>query len=88
MNHYETRGAALDHFLAEHDVDPEDILSVGLHKHTQAGEDIRVHIYSRVPGLEYIRDEEGSRHTIARVEREDLTIDVVYLLDDDEEVTE
>lgn len=85
MTHYETRGAALDRFLTGHNIDPDDVLSVSMSKHSPADEDIRVHIYTRVPGLEYVPDEETPSHTVARVEREDLSIDVVYVHSDSKE---
>ena len=43
MTHYATRAAVLDRFLAEHNVDPGDVLSVSFDKY-EDGADIRVHI--------------------------------------------
>lgn len=86
MTYYAARGAVLDRFLAEHDVDPDDVLSVEFAKYA-IGIDIRVHIYARVPGLDYVPNEDTPSHTTADVEQEDLTIRVVHLRTEDKEVT-
>lgn len=85
MTHYATRGAVLDRFLAEYEIDPDDVLSVSLYKRSLMEEDIYVHLYTRIPGLEYVPDEQAPTHTSARVEREDLTIDVLYIHSEDKE---
>lgn len=85
MTYYAARGAVLDRFLAEHDVDPDEVLSVEFAKYA-IGIDIRVHIYTRVPGLDYVPNENAPQHSAADVEREDLTISVVYVHNEDKEV--
>lgn len=84
MTHYATRGAALDRFLTEHAVDPNGILSVSMGKPVLDEGDIRVHVYDPIPGLEYVASEDNPRYTTARVDREDLAIDVIHVRDEDE----
>lgn len=87
MTHYATRGAVLDRFLTEHTVDPDDILSVSMGKPVLGEGDIRVHVYDPIPGLEYVASEDNPRYTTARVDREDLAIDVIHVRGTSEEVT-
>ena len=84
MNHYATRGAVLDRFFAGHEIDPDDVLSVSTFLHNRSV-DIHVHVYSKIPGLEYVQDSHSSRHYYADVQREDLTIRVVYVHHEDKE---
>lgn len=76
MTYYAARGAVLDRFLAEHDVDPDDVLSADLRVNYDAGIDIRIHTYHRIAGLNYQPD---YPHERADVEREDLTICIDYV---------
>ena len=75
MTTYATRAAVLDRFLAEYDVDPDNVLSVEFAKYEPTA-DLRVHITGRVPGLVYVPHESSAGHSTAYVEREDLTIRV------------
>lgn len=78
MTIYATRAAALDRFLAEHSIDPEDVIGVTMNKYAPGDTDVRVHIYTKVPGLAYQPTLPGSRHSHADVEWEELTIRVVH----------
>lgn len=77
MTTYAPRAAVLDRFLAEYDVDPDDVLSFDFAKYETTA-DMRVHIIGRVPGLVYVPNEHSPRHFTAYVEREDLTIRVTH----------
>lgn len=79
MTHYATRGAVVDRFLRDHDVDPDDVLSVSIDKY-DSGADIRVHIGVRVTSLDYKPQEHYPSHLHADVQREDLTILVVHVI--------
>ena len=79
MSHYATRGAVIDRFLADHAVDPDDVLACDLAVPAQPGIDVALHIYDRVDGLDYARIG-NSPHLYANVEREDLTIRITYVI--------
>ena len=79
MTHYATRGAVIDRFLADHDVDPGDVLACDFAVPAQPGIDVALHIYDRVDGLDYARIG-NSPHLYANVEREDLTIRITYVI--------
>lgn len=79
MTHYATRGAVIDRFLTDHDVDPGDVLACDLAVPAQPGVDVALHIYDRVDGLDYAKFS-NSPHLYATVIREDLTIRITYVI--------
>lgn len=81
MTTYATRAAVLDRFLAEYDVDPDDVLSVDFAKYEPTA-DLRVHVSGRVPGLVYVPHESATGHFTAYVEREDLTLLIAHYQSD------
>ena len=78
MTHYATRGAVIDRFLADHDVEPDGVLACDLAPASQPGIDIALHIYDRIKGLGYARIG-NSPHLYSTVEREGLTIRTTYV---------
>lgn len=77
MTMYATRGEVLDRFLTDHDIDPDEVLSVSIDRYGD-GADIRMHVYDRVPGLTYTPTEGHNGHFYADILREDLTLRVIY----------
>lgn len=78
MTYYAARGAALDRFLTEYEIDPDLILSVSLDRYGE-GADIRVHVYDRIDGLTYMPVKDAPGHYYADAHREDLTIRITYV---------
>lgn len=74
---YANKAAVLDRFLAEHNVDPDDVLSVNFSKHEENA-DIRVHVYDQIPDLVYVPTDRFPRHYTADVDREDIVIRVTH----------
>lgn len=73
MTSYATLGGVVDRFIEDYKIDPEDVIGVDL------GTTIRLHIYRRVDGLDYILSSWSTTHHVANLIREDVPIEVTYV---------
>ena len=74
---YQQMAAAVDTFLAERNVDPEDVLRVELAKGDDS--DARVHTFSRVEGVDYEPTDGYPRHLTAVAQVRGVSICLVYV---------
>lgn len=79
MTSYATLGGVVDRFLEDYQVDPEDVIGVDLDT------TIRLHLYRRVDGLDYILSSWSTTHHVANLIREDVSINIVYVSSPDKE---
>ena len=74
---YQQKAAAVDTFLAERNVDPEDVLRVESGMYDDS--DVRVHTFSRVEGVDYEPTDGYPMHLTAMAQVRGVSICLVYV---------